>query len=462
MRILKRSAGLSERFRSVVSSSFVRSVGLLAGSTAVAQVILGATLPIATRLYSPHDFSLLAVFTAMTSLLSVSICLRYDIAVALPEKAEDGAALVVLSVGLTLFFSALIALPVLAAPAWSAALIGQPAMVSVLWLLPVACLLAGAYSALQFWNVRDKAFSILAKNRIAQATFSSMCQIGLGLARGGPIGLILGQTISMGGGAFLLGYRFISKGDAARGASWPRICEMARQYKRFPAFSTIEAFSNSAGLYFPIILLGAFAEKSEAGFVALAMYGLQLPMSLLGNAVSQVYVSQGPAELRAGRLPAFTIKVLSGLMKTGVGPLICLAIVASPLFKLVFGPDWTRAGYLVMWMTPWFVFQFLGSPLSLALHISNRLALAMGLQIFGAVLRTASVMLAYYLPEQPFSVSYALSGMVFYICFLAVILRSLRVSLKSVFQAAARALPICAGWIILGFFGLEILKLIGM
>lgn len=460
MGILKRGAGLSERFRFVVSSSIVRSVGLLAGSTAVAQVILGGTLPIATRLYTPHDFSLLAVFTAMTSLLSVSICLRYDIAVALPEKAEDGAALVVLSIGLTLFFSALIALPILIAPAWSAALIGQSEMASVLWLLPVACVLAGAYSALQFWNVRDKAFSILAKNRIAQAIFSSVCQIGLGVARAGPIGLILGQTISMGGGAVLLGYRFVVKGDAARGACWPRMWEMARQYKRFPAFSTIEAFSNSAGLYFPIILLGALAEKSEAGFVALAMYGLQVPMTLLGNAVSQVYVSHGPAELRAGRLPAFTIKVLSGLMKTGVGPLICLAIIASPLFEFVFGRDWTRAGYLVMWMTPWFVFQFLASPLSLALHISNRLALAMGLQIFGAVLRTASVMLAYHLPGQPFSVSYALSGMVFYICCLAVVLWSVGVSLRSVFRAAAGALPICAGWIALGFFGLEMLKLI--
>lgn len=439
-----------ERLHRVAANSFVRAVGVLVGGTALAQVILGLTLPITTRLYSPADFSLLAVFAGLVSILSVSICLRYDVAVALPEDDRDSAALVVLASGLAAALSLVVAMPILIAPDWAARSIGQAGLAPFLWLAPVASLLAGCYSALQFWYVRRKAFGPIARNRVGQALASSATQIAFGLARSGPVGLLAGQTINNGAGGLKLGYRFLREGHGRAGSETARIARVASAYRRFPAFSTFEALANSAAIYLPIIMLGAWSAGPEAGYLMLGMYALQVPMSLVGTAIAQVYMSRGPEERRAGRLGTFTVETLGGLMQAGVGPLICLGIAAPALFGLVFGHQWMRAGELVSWMTPWFVFQFLSSPLSLALHISNRLATALGLQVFGLVLRTGAVFLATLLPGRPLSEAYALSGLVFYACYLMAILQATGTPPRPLLMKAAKAAPTWAAWAALG------------
>lgn len=76
---------------------------------------------------------------------------------------------------------------------------------------------------------------------------------------------------------------------------------------------------------------------------------MQAPIGLIGNAVSQVYLSHASTEHRKGNLPAFTSQMLIGLMKTGVDPLIIMGITAPITFPLVFGEKWHRAGELVSW-----------------------------------------------------------------------------------------------------------------
>lgn len=78
---------------------FFLSVGVLAGGTGLSQAIMLAMSPVLTRIYSPTDFSMLAAYTALTSILSVAACLRFDIAIPLPEAEHEAANLL----GLSLF-----------------------------------------------------------------------------------------------------------------------------------------------------------------------------------------------------------------------------------------------------------------------------------------------------------------------------------------------------------------------
>lgn len=448
-----------ERLRQVLAGSFVRAVSVLVGGTVMAQAILAATLPVATRLYSPEDFSTLAVFTGIVAILSVGTCLRYDVAVPLPLEHRDGAGIVVLSLSVAAAINLAILAPTLLAPATLADWLGHPKLGPYLWLIPVASFFAGAYSTFQFWFVRRKAFGHLARNRIFQAAGSSAAQISLGLAGIAPLGLLLGQLVNSGVGATRLAWRF-SREEAASLQTMTSVdlSRLARQYERFPKFSTLEALCNSAAIYLPIILLSAWAVGPEAGYLTLGMYAMQVPVSLIGNAVSQVYMSRGPEEARAGNIGRFTNEVLSGLLKSGVGPIICIGIVAPELFRLVFGSDWTRAGVLVTWMSPWFVMQFLASPISLALHIQNRLAEAFLLQVFGLVLRTSSTIVAVALPGAYLSEFYAVSGAVFYLAYLLVILNVVGSDWKILFGITLRSLPIVVGWVFLGLVGRVVLS----
>ncbi|SMQ85537.1 Membrane protein involved in the export of O-antigen and teichoic acid [Devosia lucknowensis] len=442
---------LVEKVKHTLGGPFIRAVGILVGGTVVAQAILAATLPVATRLYSPEDFSTLAVFTGIIAILSVGTCLRFDIAVPLPLKDEDGLAVVVLSLGIAAALNLVLLAATTLFSSTFAAWLGHPELAAYLWLVPVAAFLAGAYNTLQFWFVRRKRFGELARNRVMQAAGSSATQIGLGMTGVAPLGLLLGQLVNSGVGSLRLAWRLWHAERTTIGQIRRHdIARMARQYDRFPKFSTLEAMCNSAAVYLPIILLSAWAVGPEAGYLSLGMYAMQVPMSLIGNAVSQVYMSRGPEEARAGTIGRFTTEVLSGLLKTGIGPIISIGVMAPELFRIVFGSEWSRAGVLVTWMAPWFILQFLASPISLALHIKNRLAEAFALQVFGLALRTGAVTLAAALPNAPLSEFYALSGAAFYLVYLILILNIVEADWKATWLVVLGSLPIAAGWLMLG------------
>lgn len=438
---------IRNRISHIARNKIVRSVGLLVGGTAFAHAITALALPIATRLYTPADFSVLAVFTSILSIVSVAACLRFDVAIPIPEQDDEAVNLLGLALGFTAITATLLAVLVLVLPHSAMVSFNQSNLAPWLWLLPLGVLLAGTYSALQMWFVRKKAFGSIASSRVAQSAVAAGTQVGLGWLQWAPVGLILGQLINTGAGCVGLGYRFFRQDRTALHAvNWRGIRNAFSSYDRFPKYSTFEALSNSASIQLPIILIAARAIGPEAGFLILAMSAMQAPMGLIGTAVSQVYLSRAPDEYRANRLNTFTASVFGALTKSGVGPLILAGFVAPDMFAIVFGAPWRRAGVLVAWMTPWFIMQFLSVPMSMALHVTGHQRAALALQLFGLALRVGAVMVASAIGGKFISETYALSGFVFYFVYLAVVLRVVAAKSEEISGEILRSLPVIAGW----------------
>ena len=79
------------------SESAVKSVFLLAGGTAIGQAIYVFVTPILSRLYSPSDFGVLAIYAALLSILGTFTSLSYHLAIPLPEEDASAINLLVLS-----------------------------------------------------------------------------------------------------------------------------------------------------------------------------------------------------------------------------------------------------------------------------------------------------------------------------------------------------------------------------
>lgn len=448
---------VSERIAAIRRSGFLRAVWLLVGGASFAHAITALTLPILTRLYSPLDFSLLAVFTGVVATAAVAACLRFDVAVPLPD--DDGQAINVLALGLIacLAISGLIGLLLLALGA-AAVDFGQPALAPFLWLVPFGVFLMGAFSALQNWFIRRKGFASIAAARIGQSTAASAAQVTLGAAGVGPAGLIVGQMINSGAGCVGLLVRFLrTDRGLLRSIDRGGLKAAWRRYERFPRLSAMEALFNSAGMQVPIIMIAVLAVGADAGFLSLAMFVMQAPMGLIGNAVSQVYVSRAPDADRRGQLGPLTANVLGGLFRSGVGPLIFAGIVSPDVFQVIFGHEWRRAGELVTWMTPWFVLQFLATPISMVLHVKGRLGAALSLQFGGLVLRVTAVYLMAMISAAHVAEAYSVSGFAFYACCLALAVRISGVAARDFLGGFRAALPTVAGWIIGGL----IVRLLG-
>ena len=94
--------------RLLPKKSFLRGVSVLVGGTAGAQIMSLLAAPLLTRLYTPEDFGLIAVYGSLLAIISVITCLRYELAIPLPEDEGVAANLVMLCLVLVITMSILI------------------------------------------------------------------------------------------------------------------------------------------------------------------------------------------------------------------------------------------------------------------------------------------------------------------------------------------------------------------
>lgn len=395
--------------------SFLGPLLTLMSGTLIAHMITAVSLLLLARIYTPTDFGVLGLFTGIFFIFSVIACLRFDIAIPLADDDEEAQSLLALSLLSAGGFSVLVTLIILLLPDKWVIGAGFRTILPHLWLLPVALLASGVFTALQSWGVRNKAFTAIARARVAQSAGAAITQIVIGLAIKHPIGLIIGTVMnSFVGAVVLIRQTFYRR---AMNEFWPTKASLQRCLRRngsYPKFSIWEALANSASIQLPILLVGSLAGEIELGLLLYAMTVIQAPMSLLGAATAQIYASRAPERSRKGELYPATIETLRSLAWVGVPPIVAIGLLSPFVFPYLFGEQWSRSGLLVLWMTPWFLFQFLASPISMSLHIVGQHRLAMMLQLGGLVLRTAAVLIAWKTAQGYLSEYYALSGAVFY------------------------------------------------
>jgi O-antigen/teichoic acid export membrane protein len=404
------------------SPGFGRSAALLMTGTAGAQFLTAAAMPVLSRIYSPSDFGTLAVFAGVVATVSVAACLRFDVAIALPERDDDAFGLLLLSFASATGFALVAGLIVTRGATWIAELTDWKLGGANVWLVPIGIFTAATCNALQNWNIRGRSFGLIAGVRVGQSLSAVGTQLGAGLAGLGSVGLLLGHVVNTAVAVIYLATRLLRRSGSLVGNVSPAgLRQLASAYRRFPIFSTWESVANSAAIHVPIIMVATLSTTSEAGHLALAMYVMQVPLSLVGAAVGQVYLSQAPEAHREGKLAELTVGVIRRLAVSGTGPLIAIGVLAPYVFGVVFGRDWERAGWLVAWMTPWFVFQFLASPVSMALHVTGHQRAALSLQLLALLARVSAVWMAYHWFPSGIGEAYSVSGGIVYATYLAVV-----------------------------------------
>ena len=85
---------------------------------------------------------------------------------------------------------------------------------------------AGSYQALSYWAIRRRAFGRIARTKLSQGVGQVVTQVGLGLAKAGAPGLLIGDVIGRvagGGGLAILALPrpSVRAGDAARASAPP-------------------------------------------------------------------------------------------------------------------------------------------------------------------------------------------------------------------------------------------------
>ncbi|MFX0203658.1 MAG: lipopolysaccharide biosynthesis protein, partial [Candidatus Hodarchaeota archaeon] len=179
---------------------FFRGVAVIAGGTALAQLLGVAASPILTRLYLPKDFGVFAIFSSYLGMLRVAASYRYEMSIPLPTKDSDAANLLVTSTAFTGFNCLLLSLLIFAFGASFVSLTNTDPFGPYLWLLPIGFLGVGLYQNFSYWAIRKKYYTILGRTKATRSIFQIGSQLLLGLFKTGPFGLLIGHIIGEAGG----------------------------------------------------------------------------------------------------------------------------------------------------------------------------------------------------------------------------------------------------------------------
>jgi O-antigen/teichoic acid export membrane protein len=352
-----------------------RGIVTLVVGTGIAQLVVIASSPVLTRLYTPSDYGVFSVAMSILSILIAITCLRYEFAIPLPRADVDAANVLALSLLVALGMSVLAFVVLWIFGPTLLAVLGAGALGPYVMVLPFGQLGGGAVSALTLWAVRTKAFADITATRLTQAGALVIGQVGLGILGFGPPGLLLGDVAGrISGSSRLARAAWRTHASSLRQVSRPGVMVAARRYRRFPIFSSPSALLNTLAMQAPLLLLVAFYGPEVGGHYALADRLCSLPLALVASAVAQVFIAES-SRLSRDDPPAlrrlFT-RTTRSLALTALGPAILLAILAPLLAGPVFGGDWQEAGLYVAILAPMYYFTFVATATGEVLSVLER------------------------------------------------------------------------------------------
>lgn len=428
------------------TSSFAGDILKLVSGTAFAQILGILAMPFLTRLYEPEAFGTLAIFTSITGILGVIVCMRYELAIMLPESDEEAANLLAVS----LLFAVLMALLIIPL-VWLGGTtlldwLNTPQLGTYLWLVPPMVLLSGIFLTLNYWNTRTKHFGRLSIVRVNQSLAVTATKLGLGFAGLASGGAMIGATI--GGQALattVLGGQ-IWRDDRKifwRSMRWHEMIMEMKRYRKFPLYDTWSALLNTASWQLPTLMLASLFSSTVVGYYALGFRMLQLPMSFIGSSISQVFFQRASEAYLQGRLSTVVERTFRYLVIIGLFPMLMLAFIGRDVFVVIFGISWAEAGVYTQILSIWAFVWFISSPLSTVLSVLEQQDLLLKWNVVNFTTRLVSLSAGGMLQNPRIAILlFASSGVIVYGYITIIIITRSGVSMFTIFNIIGKYLLI--------------------
>ncbi|MCU7937762.1 MAG: oligosaccharide flippase family protein [gamma proteobacterium symbiont of Bathyaustriella thionipta] len=420
--------------RYLPEGSSIRHVSALISGAAIGQLAVFLILPLLTRLYTPEEFGVLAVFASILGIMGPVSGFRYELAIPLVRTDSGAANIAVTAVICVLSSMILISFFIMffgkQIPLW----VRTPSVEPYLWLLPLGVGLTGLYQVFNYWAIRRSNFNCIARTKIQQGVGTAIAQMGLGFTSFGPLGLIVGHIIGQSSGLFALilgAYHDIVKLKSR--ICWRRFIYFTWRYRRFPQYTTWAALANSASTMLPLMLFAVLFSTEVAGAYLLAQRFIQVPLNLISNAVGQVFHAKAAKLKYTEELEHLVVNTFSKLFRLLVVPLIIIGYFAPEIFMYIFGENWRSAGVYAQLMVPWLILQVCVSSISQVVTILEKQAGLFVSQLVFLIFRVSVFMVAGFLEFGATATvaSFTLVSALLYIGHFLWICTLLNVSLKS-------------------------------
>jgi len=364
---LNKIKSLIKKFTGSGSTGTVfKNMGILASGSFVSKLIGFGSYPIITRIYSPDDFGILAVFTSAIFIIYPFGTLRYSVTIPLPKS--DGIAMNIMTLGLLLILLVVIIVSLIFSIAGNEifTFFNAPEISNYWVLLVIGVIGASLFDLLTHWATRIKSFGIVAKAHIWQTTISVTTQITLGLLGLKPAGLLYGEVARKWGG-IITQYRYFYS-DFQKNIKYvtkSRILFLFKYYRDLPLFHLPSQLLLVLAAKTPLLYFAFQFGTETAGQLGLSLMVVGIPMGLIGKTAANAYYAEiakiGIKQKK--QILNLTLSLAKRLLALGFFPTLVLLFFSPFLFQIIFGADWLQAGEFTSILAIYLLFEFMAIPL---------------------------------------------------------------------------------------------------
>ena len=339
------------------NNDFSKNVLTLMTGTTIAQAIPIAISPILTRIYTPEDFGVFALYLSIVSILVVFTTGQYDLAIMLPKYEKSAISIVKLSLIINTIFSISIFIVIFIFFDFFQSLSDKNSLGYFLYFIPLSVFLIGCYNTMNYWLNRKKQYKMLSTNKVIQSLTSSTSSMTLGIQNFGKDGLIISQLLAQAVVVALL-IKKIKMSFLFQSFEKLKIIAIARRYIKFPKITMMQSFFSNTTAELPIIIISSFFALKDAGFYSLAQRVVASPISIISSSFFQVFYQSFTTEKNKQKFYKMKFIKINAVL---LPPFILLWFFMEPLFGFVFGEEWVIAGVYSQIILPLLYMKFLSN-----------------------------------------------------------------------------------------------------
>ena len=361
-------------FDNIKKSEFAGNFKILSSGILISQLIMISSTPVITRLYSPSEFGIYALFTAILGIIIPVACGRYDIATVVVKEDTDGDKLFFLSLIVGLIVSIILFLVFFFLESPLREILDADKLDYWWYVLPGAIFLQSIFTNLKSYANRYKCYSIISRGQITFALSQVILLTLLGLMGFSSFGLFASYITSSVIVLIILCLFYKNFFLKSRWPGFKKLLIIAKRHIKFPFIQGTSTLFNMVRFMLPVIFLTKYFPDIFVGYYALVMKVIFFPLTFFSNSISMLNMKKIAEIVHKKINPTnYLIKITFIVFIIIFFPSIIVIKYGPDIFSFVFGSKWIMAGEFASILMPGLFCMFIASTLGQVFAATGRL-----------------------------------------------------------------------------------------
>jgi len=349
-------------------SIYFKNILTLMSGVLLSQIILFFGSLLLTRIFSPEDFGLAALFLSIVNIFTVISTFRYEHSLVLPVSDIDAFDIMSITRKIILFFCVVIFVGVIIFGNVVTSFFSKTELNFWLYFLPLMILVNAFFSIYRSWLVRVKKFKRISVGALIKSSSLTACLIIGGLLFKNVLVFLFANIVGQ-----LLETVYLHYAIKGKESSFGNGKAQLKKYINFPKFSLPADLISVYSSQNPILLFSVFFGDYVVGQFSLTQRVLAIPIKFISGSTLEVYKQKASEDYNNyGNCLKIFKSTFKSLFLIGIIPTGIMFFFAPILFEILFGSEWRDAGIFAKYLLMMFFLQFSISPLSYTLYIAGK------------------------------------------------------------------------------------------